>query len=135
MTDKGIGLNELAELGPHGQQSCLAHAQILQRLGDKWTILVVGALVAGPVRFNALLRAIHGISHRMLTLTLRGLQRSGVVSRRTYPTTPPKVEYELTPLGHSLVEPLRHIVVWAQHNEQRITAARAIFDHHDGANG
>lgn len=78
---------------------CRALLQVLDRIGDKWTVMVVGTLARGPMRFNAIQRAINGISHRMLTLTLRGLERDGMVERRAFATIPPKVEYELTPLG------------------------------------
>ena len=82
---------------------CRTISTLLSRIGDKWTVMVVGALADGPVRFNAMLRGIDGLSHRMLTLTLRGLERDGLVKRTSYPTIPPKVEYELTKLGRSLI--------------------------------
>lgn len=117
----------LVKLGKHGQASCLSNADILERVGNKWTVLVIGGLTHGPVRFNALLRSIDGISHRMLTRTLRGLQEDGLVERRAYPTVPPHVEYELTALGHSLTEPLRSLVVWASDNRDDVTRARAHY--------
>lgn len=94
---------------------------------DKWTIMVVGGLSKGPVRFNALLRLIDGVSHRMLTLTLtlRGLEQDGLVKRTVYPTVPPKVEYELTAVGRSLIEPLSTLSSWAQKYLPAIEAARA----------
>ena len=104
---------------------CKALGQVLDRIGDKWTIMVVGALSKGPVRFNALLRIINGISHRMLTLTLRGLERDGLITRTVYATVPPKVEYELTEVGCSLIEPLRTLSSWALQNLPAIEAARA----------
>ncbi|WP_322982052.1 helix-turn-helix domain-containing protein [Pseudomonas sp. C11] len=104
---------------------CKALGQVLDRIGDKWTIGVVGALSKGPTRFNALLRLIEGVSHRMLTLTLRGLEQDGLVKRTVYPTVPPKVEYELTDMGSSLIEPLQVLSLWAQEHRPAIEAARA----------
>lgn len=114
---------------------CLAMAQVLDRVGDKWTVMVVGVLSRGPQRFNAILRTINGVSHRMLTLTLRGLERDGLVTRTMYPTIPPKVEYELTELGASLIGPLRTLSAWGRKNRAAIEASRARFDAlADGAN-
>lgn len=99
--------------------------QVLDRIANKWTILVVGSLSHGPLRFNALRRLIDGVSHRMLTLTLRGLERNGLVRRTVYATVPPQVEYALTPVGHSLIEPLRVLAAWAEENLETIKAAEA----------
>lgn len=107
---------------------CRAAGQILDRIGDKWSVMVVGFLSKGPMRFNAMMRAIGGVSHRMLTLTLRGLERDGLVKRTAFPTIPPKVEYELTELGRSLIKPLRALATWAQHNRPAVEAAREKFD-------
>ena len=107
---------------------CRAMAQVLDRVGDKWTVMVVGVLSGGPQRFNAILRTINGVSHRMLTLTLRGLERDGLVTRTMYPTIPPKVEYELTELGPSLIGPLRTLSAWGRKNRPAIEASRARFD-------
>lgn len=107
----------------HGR--CRALGSVLDRIGDKWTIMVVGALSKGPVRFNALLRLIDGVSHRMLTLTLRGLEQDGLVHRKVYPTVPPKVEYRLTEIGSSLIEPLSALSSWVERNFPAIEAARA----------
>lgn len=104
---------------------CKALGRVLDRIGDKWTVMVVGALSKGPVRFNALMRLIGGVSHRMLTLTLRGLEQDGLVKRTVYPTVPPKVEYQLTDVGRSLIEPLSALTVWAQTHLPAIEAARA----------
>jgi len=104
---------------------CKALGRVLDRIGDKWTIMVVGALSKGPVRFNALLRLIGGVSHRMLTLTLRGLEQDGLVKRTVYPTVPPKVEYQLTDIGRSLIAPLSTLSAWAEANLPAIEAARA----------
>src|SRR3990167_6094647 len=103
---------------------CKALGRVLDRIGDKWTVMVVGALSKGPVRFNALMRLIDGVSHRMLTLTLRGLEQDGLVKRTVYPTVPPKVEYQLTEVGRSLIEPLSALTLWAQTNLPAIEAAR-----------
>lgn len=101
---------------------------VLDRLGDAWSYLVVLQLTTGPHRFNALKRAVDGISQRMLTVTLRGLERDGLVSRKVFPTTPPQVEYALTDLGHSLAEPMRVLTHWASTNHARIRATRAAYD-------
>jgi DNA-binding HxlR family transcriptional regulator len=113
-----------------GHQECRALGQILDRIGDKWTIMVVGILSKGPCRFNAMMRAIGGVSHRMLTLTLRSLERDGLVSRTAYATIPPKVEYELTDAGRSLIEPLRVLSNWAIEHRPVIENARTEFDTH-----
>ena len=107
---------------------CRAMAQVLDRVGDKWTVMVVGVLSDGPQRFNTILRTIGGVSHRMLTLTLRGLERDGLVTRTVYPTIPPKVEYELTGLGSSLIAPLRTLAAWGRKNRSAIEEARVQFD-------
>lgn len=119
--------DESVQVGAHDDHSrCKALGQILDRIGDKWTIMVVGGLSKGPMRFNALLRLIDGVSHRMLTLTLRGLEHDGLVKRTVYPTVPPKVEYELTDIGRSLIDPLSALSTWAVSNQAGIEAARAI---------
>jgi DNA-binding HxlR family transcriptional regulator len=107
---------------------------VLDRLGDAWSVLVVLSLADGPVRFNALKRSIGGISQRMLTVTLRSLERDGLVSRSVVPTTPPQVEYALTEMGHSLSEPLGALVTWANARQPAIEASRAAYDEaHGGA--
>ena len=93
----------------HVSEDCRRISEVLARIGDKWTILVVGELGRGPRRFNEIRRALGSISQRMLTLTLRGLERDGLVTRTVFPTIPPKVEYELTKLGRSLLEPVNGI--------------------------
>src|ERR1700716_372782 len=90
----------------HVPEDCRAVSEVLSRVGDKWTVLVVSTLGDGPKRFNELRRALGSISQRMLTLTLRGLERDGLVTRTIFPTIPPRVEYELTRLGRSLLEPV-----------------------------
>ena len=110
------------------RESCLELGQVLDRIGDKWAVMVVGVLSRGPVRFNAIMRSIAGVSHRMLTLTLRGLERDGLVKRTVYATVPPKVEYQLSPLGQSLIQPLSVLSDWAAANRAAIEAAREVFD-------
>src|SRR5437868_5056212 len=112
----------------HVPEDCRAVSDVLARVGDKWTVLVVGVLGEGPKRFNELRRALGSISQRMLTLTLRGLERDGLVTRTVFPTIPPRVDYELTKLGHSLLEPVSGLGLWARHNRAAIEAARRRFD-------
>ena len=112
----------------HVPEDCRAVSEVLSRVGDKWTILVVGELGNGPKRFNEIRRALGSISQRMLTLTLRGLERDGLVTRTVFPTIPPKVEYELTRLGHSLLEPVNGIGLWARQHQGAIEDARKRFD-------
>lgn len=107
---------------------CLDIREVLNRVGDKWSLLVISALAGGPRRFNDLRRGVHGISQRMQTLTLRLLERDGLVSRTVFATVPPSVEYELTPLGRTLIEPVRALSQWAREHRQEIRAARAQFD-------
>ncbi|MFU0506327.1 winged helix-turn-helix transcriptional regulator [Pseudaminobacter sp. NGMCC 1.201702] len=114
------------ESGPEASD-CKALASILSRIGDKWTVMVVGALSDGPRRYNELRRIIDGISQRMLTLTLKGLERDGLVSRTVYPTVPTRVDYELTELGRTLIAPLKPLFDWARQNREAIEAARARF--------
>src|SRR5258707_4477379 len=112
----------------HVPEDCRAVSEVLSRVGDKWTILVVGELGQGPRRFNEIRKALGSISQRMLTLTLRGLERDGLVTRTMFPTIPPKVEYELTALGRSLLVPVSGIGLWARQNRAAIQAARQRFD-------
>ena len=108
--------------------SCKPVSGILQRVGDKWSVLVVMQMRDGPRRFSELRRALHGISQRMLTLTLRGLERDGLVSRAVTPSIPPRVDYDLTPLGRSLAEPVVALGRWAYENLEAIESSRAAFD-------
>ncbi|MEJ0037732.1 MAG: helix-turn-helix domain-containing protein [Gammaproteobacteria bacterium] len=110
------------------EEDCRAISETLGRIGDKWTVLVVELLAEGPVRFNELRRTIGDISQRMLTLTLRGLERDGLVTRTVYPTIPPRVEYTLTKLGRTLREPLIAVADWARKNRPSILEARKVFD-------
>jgi DNA-binding HxlR family transcriptional regulator len=110
----------------HG--SCVAVREVLNRVGDKWSVLIVSLLADGPKRFSELRRAIEGISQRMLTLTLKGLERDGLVIRTVYPTIPLRVEYELTDLGRTLRKPIQALGKWAQDNREGIQQARNQFD-------
>ena len=101
---------------------------VLDRIGDKWTTLILVALAAKPARFSQLHRSVPDISKRMLTQTLRDLQRDGLITRHVFPTKPPSVEYRLSPLGHSVLGPLAGLVDWAEHSFAAIQAARAQFD-------
>lgn len=101
---------------------------ILDRLGDAWSVLVVLQLETGPSRFNALKRRVPGISQRMLTVTLRHLERDGLVTREVFPTNPPAVEYTLTPLGFLLGKALKPLTAWAFEHQGTINTARQVFD-------
>lgn len=113
---------------PHNTEDCRAVSEILQRVGDKWTVLVVGKLGEGTMRFNELRAAVGGISQKMLTTTLRGLERDGFVTRTVFPTIPPRVDYALTDLGHELLVPVSALGEWARINTVRVTEARQRFD-------
>jgi len=114
---------------PHEVQSeCRAVGPMLARIGDKWSILIVMILASGPRRFNELKRLVDGISQRMLTLTLRNLERDGLVTRTVTPSIPPRVDYALTPLGDSLRGPMIALGGWVSDNMKAIEEARAAFD-------
>ena len=117
----------------HVPEDCRAVSEVLSRVGDKWTVLVVATLGDGPKRFNELRKALGSISQRMLTLTLRALERDGLVTRTVFPTIPPRVDYELTKLGRSLLEPVSELGAWARRNRAAIVDARRKFD--GAANG
>lgn len=104
--------------------------EVLDRIGDKWSVLVVVLLGTGTHRFSELHRAIDGVSQRMLTVTLRGLERDGLVSRTVHASVPPRVEYALTELGHTLLGPLSAVSDWAIEHRDDIRAARAVYDAH-----
>jgi DNA-binding HxlR family transcriptional regulator len=101
---------------------------VLDHIGDKWTTLILIALAEKPRRFSEMQRAVPDISKRMLTQTLRDLERDGMVTRHVFPTKPPSVEYRLSPLGHSVLAPLAGLVEWAESNQAGIQSARAEFD-------
>ncbi|GLH75680.1 transcriptional regulator [Bradyrhizobium sp. SSBR45G] len=107
---------------------CRGVAAILARVGDKWSVFVIMMLQDGPKRFNELKRLVGGISQRMLTLTLRGLERDGLVTRTVFPTIPPRVDYELTDLGRGLSQPVQALGQWAIQHRERIEQARSRFD-------
>jgi DNA-binding HxlR family transcriptional regulator len=114
--------------------ACKAEVETLARIGDKWTVMVVGALAKGPIRYNEIRRRVEGISQRMLTLTLKGLEQDGLVTRTMYPTIPPRVDYELTELGRKLIVPLKALSKWARDNRPAMLAAREAFQRR-GQNG
>jgi len=112
----------------HATRDCRRVSALLGRIGDKWSVLVVVLLGEGPRRFNDIKRLVGGISQRMLTLTLRGLERDGLVTRTVYLTVPARVEYALTPLGHSLREAVAGLGDWALAHHGEIEAAQARYD-------
>ena len=107
--------------------SCRAR-EVLQRVGDKWSVLAIDLLGQGTMRFSELHRAIDGITARMLTVTLRGLERDGIVTRTIHPVIPPRVEYALTPMGRTLLDTIGQLVTWADSHLPEIDAARAAYD-------
>jgi len=113
---------------PPGQGSCQVIRQTFDRLGDKWTLLIVRILGGGPQRFTALKMATEGISQRMLTLTLRKLERDGLVSRTIFAEVPPRVEYALTPLGQTLLDPVSALAQWALDHEDELARHQCAFD-------
>lgn len=112
----------------HSVSACQTVTEVLARVGDKWSMQVVMRLGSGPLRFNALRREIDGISQRMLTRTLRNLERDGLISRTVTPSVPPRVDYALTAAGHSLCHPVSLLGQWAIANRETIAAARTRFD-------
>jgi DNA-binding HxlR family transcriptional regulator len=107
---------------------CQRVGQVLSRIGDRWTMLIINELGDGPRRFNELKRQVEGVSQRMLTLTLKNLERDGLVSRTVTPGAAPRVDYELTPLGRSMLEPVRALGQWAQAHIPQMDAARNAYD-------
>jgi DNA-binding HxlR family transcriptional regulator len=118
---------------PRSHESCLAVREVLHRVGDKWSVLVVNLLQDDRKRFSDLRRSIEGISQRMLTLTLKALERDGLVTRTVHPTIPPRVEYELTELGRTLLVPVTGLAEWAQANRGAIQKARMEYDARDAS--
>jgi DNA-binding HxlR family transcriptional regulator len=116
---------------PEGPSSDCPVRGVLDKISDKWSMLLVMTLASGPKRFNQLRREVPDISQKMLTQTLRDLQRDGMVARRVFDTKPPSVEYRLTQMGESIIVPFGHLIQWAGENHPRIDAARADYD---GAN-
>src|ERR1700732_3624091 len=117
----------------HLDSDCRGVASILARVGDKWSVFVIMLLGNGPRRFNEIKRMVGGISQRMLTLTLRGLERDGLVTRTIFPTIPPRVDYELTELGRGLSRPVIALGEWAKKHQDEIESARSHFDEKDAA--
>jgi len=118
----------LARANTPDTTACRSLSEALAKIGDKWTILIAMELEVGPKRFSALQRSVEGISQRMLALTLRGLERDGLVERTVYPTKPPSVEYALTDLGKEMAVPVRTLGTWVTENLIRIEHARIKFD-------
>ena len=106
--------------------------RVLARVGDKWSVFVIVVLLPGPRRFNDVKRSINGISQQMLTRTLRGLERDGIVARTIRKASPPQVEYALTPLGQSLSDPVLALSKWACDHIEQVDAAQSRFDEHSG---
>ena len=112
----------------HRSTDCRAVGGVLARVGDKWSVLIIVMLGDGPKRFNEIKRAVGGISQRMLTLTLRGLERDGLIKRTMFPTIPPRVDYELTDLGRSLWAAVEPLGLWANNHVSDIHKSREKFD-------
>jgi len=112
----------------HTPAECPAVREVLHRVGDKWSVLAIALLGDGPRRFNELRKSIEGVSQRMMTLTLRNLERDGLVTRTVFPEIPPRVEYELTRLGETLLEPISALADWAAEHRTSIQDARTTFD-------
>jgi DNA-binding HxlR family transcriptional regulator len=124
-----------AALGPPPPVNECQARDVLDLVGDKWSLYVVSTLGGGPRRFTELRRSIDGISQRMLTVTLRGLERDGIVTRTVYEVVPPRVSYELTTLGITLLEAVLPIITWSTGNLSQINAARAEYDLRTGRAG
>jgi len=109
------------------RSQCRAVSEFLARIGDKWTVMVVVALSRGTLRYTELHRQVEGISQRMLTLTLKGLEQDGLVARTVHPTIPPRVEYALTDLGRTLIRPLRTLFEWTVENRPAMLQAQRAY--------
>ena len=120
-----------AQITDRATEDCRALSSILARVGDKWTVLIVVLLGDGPKRFNEIRRMVGGISQRMLTFTLRGLERDGLVTRTVFPTTPQRVDYELTTLGSTLWKAVEPLSLWARAHVREILRSRDKFDRKD----
>jgi DNA-binding HxlR family transcriptional regulator len=120
---------------PKLTEECQSISEVLARVGHKWTVLIVTLLGGGPKRFSELQRAVDGISQKMLTTTLRNLERDGFCTRTVFPSIPPRVEYELTKLGRDLLVPVKTLADWALANRDRLNAARRRFDEQNTAGG
>ena len=113
---------------PQGSPANCPVRGVLDKISDKWSMLLVMTLASGPRRFNQLRREVPDISLKMLTQTLRDLQRDGMVARQVFATNPPSVEYRLTPLGESIIVPFGHLIHWAGDHHRQIAEARQAFD-------
>jgi DNA-binding HxlR family transcriptional regulator len=119
----------VCEPSDQADEPSACHArEVLQRVGDKWSVYVIDLLGQGTRRFTELHRAIDGITSRMLTVTLRGLERDGIVTRTIHPVIPPRVEYALTPMGRTLLDTIGQLVAWSHAHLPEIEAARAAYD-------
>jgi len=116
------------QAGPAREPSMCHAREVLQRVGDKWSVFVIDLLGQGTMRFGELHRSIDGITSRMLTVTLRGLERDGIVSRTIHPVIPPRVDYELTAMGRTLLDTIGRLVSWTDSHLPEIDAARAAYD-------
>jgi len=125
---KGAGGAGTATTAAGAHPTTCRAREVLQRVGDKWSVLVIDLLGQGTMRFTELHRAIDGITARMLTVTLRGLERDGIVTRTIHPVIPPRVEYALTPMGRTLLDTIGQLVSWTDSHLPEIEAARAAYD-------
>jgi DNA-binding HxlR family transcriptional regulator len=123
-----MSMKTVARMNGLHTEDCHSMARVLSRIGDKWSVLVIMLLGEKPLRFNEMRRIIDGISQRMLTLTLRGLERDGLVTRHLTPVIPPRVDYQLTELGRSLCKPVVALGAWAQLHGAEIERAQCRFD-------
>jgi DNA-binding HxlR family transcriptional regulator len=122
-----VTINPASDRGDAFDPECPTRV-VLDRIGDKWTVLVIGSLVDGPLRFSALRARIGGVAPKVLTQTLRAMERDGLLTRTVHAQVPPRVDYELTPLGTSLTEPIATLTEWAETHLVRILAARDDYD-------
>src|ERR1700684_2924604 len=125
MVDTNTAVRAPEASNPHA--ACRAEVETLALIGDKWTVMVGGALSKVQIRYKEIRRRVEGISQRMLTLTMKGLEQDGLVTRTMYPTIPPRVDYELTDLGRKLIVPLKALSKWARENRAAMLAAREAF--------
>jgi DNA-binding HxlR family transcriptional regulator len=123
-----VGATDCEPLGPASELSPCRAREVLQRVGDKWSMYVIDLLGQGTMRFSELHRSIDGITARMLTVTLRGLERDGIVTRTIHPVIPPRVEYDLTPMGQTLLNAIGQLVTWADSHLPEISAAQVAYD-------
>jgi DNA-binding HxlR family transcriptional regulator len=126
--DPACGPSGREPSGSAGEPSACRAREVLQRVGDKWSVYVIDLLGQGTKRFGELHRSIDGITARMLTVTLRGLERDGIVTRTIHPVIPPRVDYALTPMGRTLLDTIGQLVFWADSHLTEIDAARTAYD-------